>query len=493
MAGIKDILIPIKVEDLTIEKVMPYLPRIMDAFRSNSQKIRKDYDTYCLEHDILNKTRPHGDADVNNIVIEPHLAAMIDWKVGYIFGFPMKYAQSEEAQTDDIKYLNKYVRNWKRKVDRDVGMWAFATGVGYYFIEPRKRPFDTEHEAPFTVYCREADSCFKVKSAYAGNEPLFDVLYAKHEITDQEGRNTTIEYLDVYFPRDYYLLQKDSLVAGDFKVVDHQKKYYSKLPLVEKKLHNGIGIVSMFRSLQYALDMLSSNNLDNLQDVVNVIYKYKGIATGETAEAKTAFHRGVVKNGAIEIPYQSGTPFPADLEIESVDALKLEDVNIFKTDLKRTMYETAGVPLATSDTNSGGTTKSGSEVANGYENAYNRALDNVNDFIVADYELLEKMLWICNHTSNNKIDNLHASEIEIKYCLNLTDNILTKMQALVYAKEIGMPYNMALEKTKMSNDSDAEGKLWEAFAELQERKAQENSTNGNNGDNAPIDTTQRSV
>lgn len=488
MAGVKDILIPIKASELTIDKVMPYLPRITSEFKDNAEKIRRDFDYYCLNHDILKKQRPHGDSDSNNVVLEPHLTAMIDWKVGYIFGFPMKYAQSEEAQTDDIKYLNKYVRNWKRKVDRDVGMWAFATGVGYYFIEPRKRPFDTEHEAPFVIYCRDADTCFKVRSSYAGNEELFDVLYAKHTLTDENGRNTTVEYLDIYFPKEYYHLQKNSLVEGEYELVGSRRRYYRKLPLVEKKLHNGIGIVSMLKSMQFALDMISSNNMDNLQDVVNVIFKYKGISTGETAQEKTNFHRGVVKNGAIEIPYQSGAPFPADLEIESVDPLNLQDVGMFKAELKRTMYETAGVPLATSDTNSGGTTKSGSEVANGYENAYNRALDNVNDFIVADYELLEKMLWICKHTSNNKIDKLHASEIEIKYCLNLTDNILTKMQALVYANEIGMPYNMALEKTKMSNDSDAEGAIWKAFAELREQKAN-NGTNGATQTN----TTQRSV
>lgn len=488
MAGIKEIKIPLKASGLTIGAIMPYLPSVLEQFKDNAKQIRDDYDYYCLEHEILNKTRRYEDSFANNRIVEPHLAAMIDWKVGYIFGFPMKYAQSEEAQTDDIKYLNKYVRNWKRKVDRDVGMWAFATGVGYYFIEPKKRPFDTEHEAPFVIYCRDADTCVKVKSAYNGNEPLFDILYSSYEEKDKDGRSKTIEIIDVYLPSMYYQFIVNPLVNGEYKQVASKRRYYSKLPLVEKRLHNGIGLVSMLKSLQYALDMLSSNNLDNLQEVVNVIYKYKGISTGETNEAKTIFHRSVMKNGAIEIPYQQSAPFPADLEIESVDALNLEAVNVFKMDLKRTMYETAGVPLATSDTNSGGTTKSGSEVANGYENAYNRAIDNVNDFIIADYDLLEKMIWICQHTSGNKINNLHPSEIEIKYCLNLTDNILTKMQALVYAIEIGMPYNMALEKTKMSNDSDAEGAIWKAFAELQAKQ----SNNGTNGA-TQRNTTQRSV
>ena len=487
MAGIKDILIPIKPSELTIERVMPYFPSILSRFEDDAKTIRDDFDYYCLNHQILNKKRTYADAKENSIVLEPHLTSMIDWKLGYIFGSPMKYAQSEDSQTDDIKYLNKYVRNWKRKVDRDVGMWAFATGIGYYFIEPKKRPFDTEHEAPFVIYSRESDSCRKIKTAYNGNAPLFDMLYTTYEEQSANGVKTTYKVIDLYFPNWYYQLRTKSGSNRDFEIVDTKRRYYRKLPLVEKKLHNGIGIVAMLKSLQYALDSISSNNLDNLKEVVNVIYKYKGISTGETKEKKTAYHRSVVSSGAIEIPYLNGVPFQPDLELEHTDALNFADVQIFKNDIKRTAYETAGVPLATSDTNSGGTTKSGSEVANGYENAYNRALDNVNDFIVSDYELLDKMLWICNHTSNNKIDNLHSSEIEIKYCLNLTDNILTKMQSLQYAIEIGMPYSMALEKTKMSNDSDAEGKIWEDFANLKAKQE------GNNGATPRIDTTQRSV
>jgi hypothetical protein len=69
-------------------------------------------------------------------------------------------------------------------------------------------------------------------------------------------------------------------------------------------------------------------------------------------------------------------------------------------------------------------------------------------------------MWICKNTKGNTINNLSASEIEIKYSLNLTENMLTKSQ--YYGTFIQtMPPAMALRLTRLSNDPEAEGKLIE--------------------------------
>ena len=48
--GIKQIKIPIRVQDLTIEKVEPYLNTVFDLFERNAMAIRADYDKYCLNN-----------------------------------------------------------------------------------------------------------------------------------------------------------------------------------------------------------------------------------------------------------------------------------------------------------------------------------------------------------------------------------------------------------------------------------------------------------
>jgi hypothetical protein len=70
------------------------------------------------------------------------------------------------------------------------------------------------------------------------------------------------------------------------------------------------------------------------------------------------------------------------------------------------------------------------------------------------------------------MDNLAPSEIEIKYSLNLTDNMLTKSQS--YGTFIQtMPPAMALRYCRLSNDPEAEGKLIEQYMAEKEQKAQQ--------------------
>lgn len=485
MAGIKKILVPIKQSELTIEKVIPYLPTILQKFDENRLKIRADYETYCLQHDILLKERVHNDTDINNIVLEPHLMAMVDWKTGYVFGNPIKYAQTKDSNTDDITYLNKYARYAKRSaIDQEVGMWTYATGVGYYFIQPTEERVDVETQAPFELFCREADTCTKVYSSYNGKKPLFDLLYTTVEEIDEKGRHETFAIIDIYLPNDYYQYKcpatiNSTVTSVNFAQQAHQKRpIYKKLPLVEKRLNpNGIGIVAMAREMQKALDTIASNSIDNIQEVVNVIFKYKGLDMGKDDEELRAKHRAVRKNGAVLLPpAQKGFDAP-DLDIIKTGALDFSDVLSLSDNIKRAMYETVGVPLATNSTNSGGTTKSGSEVANGYDNAYNRALTDINNFLPADSDLLDRMLFICQNTANNKVNDLKLSEIEIKYSLNLNDNMQIKTQSLGTCIGVKMPPAMALRITRLSNDPEAEGKQWEEYmAKLDaeaERKAQE--------------------
>ncbi len=482
--GIPKIKIPIRVQDLTIDKVEQYLPIVFSKFEENAQAIRRDYDRYCLDHAILMKVRQHDDTDINNIVLIPDLKAMVDWKTGYVFGNPIKYAQNKSSDTDDISYLNKYVRSVaQRTIDKEVGKWAYATGVGYYFVEPKSESFDIETQAPYEIYCRESDTCAKVYSSFGGNKPLFDMLYTTYEEIQQDSTRKIVKVLDIYFPNALYTYEKRDLM--NWRMVNSQIRSNlggKPLPLVEKRWNSdGIGIVAMGESMQEAVDKLLSNGLDNIEDIVNEVFVYKNVNLGKTAEECSINHRAMKRNGAVVLNSQS-KDMPADLDTVSTKLNLAEVCELFSV-INGKFHSSLGIPMEMSNTNSGGTTKQGSEVANGYDNAYNRALDDINTFIKADTELLEKIMWICKNTPNNKMDNLAVSEIEIKYSLNLTDNMLSKTQS--YGTLIQtMPPAMALRICRMSNDPEAEGAIIEAspiyqafLASLQSKSQTQNQGN----------------
>ena len=478
--GIPQIKIPIRQGELTIEAVEPYLNSIFTSFENNARKIKSDYEKYCLNHSILGKSRAHEDTDINNIVLVPDLKAMVDWKTGYTFGNPIKYAQNKTNDTDDINYLNKYVRSaCQRAIDKEVGKWAYATGVGYYFIEPKSTKFDVENEAPYVLYHRNSDTCAKVYSAFSNNEPLFDILYTTYnKIVDEHEKE--IKVLDIYFPSVLYTYEKE-FGFEKWQRKDVKKRGMAKpLPLVEKRFNtDGIGIVAMGESLQDTIDKLLSNGLDNIEDIVNEIFVYKNVNLGDTPEAKAENHRKMKKSGALVLN-GSTKENPADVTTLSTK-LSLSEVRELFAIVDAKFHSTLGVPMEMSSTNSGGTTKSGSEVANGYDNAYNRALDDINTFIIADTDLLNKIMWICKNSAGNKINNLAASDIEIKYSLNLTDNILTKTQSYVNLVQCGVPHAIALRLCKLSNDPEAEGKIIEEYAQKKAELAMQNAqTNANN-------------
>lgn len=471
--GILKIKIPIKTSELTIEAVEPYLDSIFDQFEKNAKQIKEDYDTYCLDHPILSKVRAHEDTDINNIVLVPDLKAMVDWKSGYTYGNPIKYAQSKTNETDDINYLNKYVRSCcQRAIDKEVGKWAFATGVGYYFIEPRSDRFDIENEAPYVLYHKESDTCTKVYSAFNGNNALFDMIYTEYNKIENKLTIKT-KILDIYFPDVLYTYEKEP-ANGWIRKNTQSRGIRKPLPLVEKRFNtDGIGIVAMGKTLQNAVDKLLSNGLDNVEDIVNEIFVYKNVNLGATADEQSRNHKRMKKSGALVLNGGS-KEMPPDVDTISTK-LSLSEVRELFTIIDAKFHSSLGVPLEMSNTNSGGTTKSGSEVANGYDNAYNRALDDINTMMVADTELLDKIMWICKNTAGNKINNLATSEIEIKYSLNLTDNMLTKTQSYVNLVQVGVPHTIALRLCKLSNDPEAEGKIIEDYVAQKAQQAIEQS------------------
>jgi SPP1 family phage portal protein len=466
--GIPQIKIPIRQSELTIEAVEPYLESIFSQFNDISRQIKSDYDKYCLNHSIIGKVRPHGDTDVNNVVLVPDLKAMVDWKTGYTFGNPIKYAQSKTIETDDINYLNKYSRSvCQRAIDKEVGKWAFATGVGHYFIEPRSNSFNVEIEAPYVIYHRASDTCVKVYSAFGSNPALFDILFTTYTKIE-DGHDKEVNVYDIYFPATLYTYESE-FPHSKWKRTNTQSRGMAKpLPLVEKRSNtDGIGIVAMGETLQNSVDKLLSNGLDNVEDIVNEIFVYKNVNLGKTPEEQALNHQKMKKSGAVVLN-GGNKDAPADLDTISTK-LSLSEVRELFAIIDAKFHSSLGVPMEMSSTNSGGTTKSGSEVANGYDNAYNRALDDINTFITADTELLNKIMWICKNTKGNKINNLEASDIEIKYSLNLTDNILTKTQSYVNLVQSNVPPAIALRLCKLSNDPEAEGKIIEEYAE---KKAQ---------------------
>lgn len=451
--GVTKIKIPIRKDELTLKSVEPYLEYVLDTFRANASKIRKDYDEYLGKHNVLTKVRPYETDRINHRVVEPHLYAMVDFKCGYALGNPKEYAQREGLEGDDIIYLNKYWRDADgRTIDNDVAKWVYATGVGYYFIQPKSKVIDPINKAPFDLFCQPADTCAKVYSSYIGEEALFDIICTKiTKIVDGKKDEHTV--MSVYLPTIYAEYRHEEVSRKFTLIRTEDRLYYQMLPLVEKYYNNDrLGMVEIGRSLQDAIDGLASSSLDNIDDVVNLLYVFVNVSLGATADEKAENFRALKANGVVEL-LPSNPQFPADLKTLAVN-LNHADVNTVYKQLKSALYDCLGVPLQTASVGSGN--NAAAEAGAGWSNAYTVMLKDINSLIKGDIDLLEHILWICKETAGSKLNELASSDIEVKYNINRSENLLIKAQAWDYFQDV--PPALRAKWVGITNEPDAAGK-----------------------------------
>ena len=473
--GVTKIKIPIRADELTLDKVRPYLQYILTEFEKNKSKITKNYETYLGKHDVLGKVRPYDSDLINHRIVEPHLYAMVDFKCGYALGNPKEYAQREGFEGEDIIYLNKY---WKdadgRTVDNEVAKWVYATGVGYYFIQPKRKIVDINNKAPFELFCQPANTCAKIYSSYIGEEPLCDLICTTiKEIKDGKEQEYTV--MSLYLPYVYAEFKCSNLVSNRFELIRTvDREFYQMLPLVEKYSNSDrLGIVEVGKTLQDAIDNLASSSLDNIDDVVNLLYIFVNVSLGSTPEEKAENFRLLKQNGVVEL-LPSNPQFPADLKTLAIN-LNHADVHTVYKQLKEALYDCLGVPLQTASVGSGN--NAAAEAGAGWANAYTVMLKDINSLIKGDIDLLEHILFICKESQGSKVKNISASDIDVKYNINRSENLLIKAQAWDYFQDV--PPVLRAKWVGITNEPDAAGKAIEEYKDKLATQEAQNQINSN--------------
>lgn len=467
--GLQKIKIPVKQEELSIEAITPYLQTILNQFNANSVKITSDYNQYLGEHSILSKKRTYdSDSGVNNIVSEPHLLAMVNFKVGYLLGIPKEYALNSNGNNTEVETLHKIFKDCDlRTVCDDVAQWLYATGVGYYFIQPKSTLPKNADESPFEVFCQPSNTCCKVYSSYIGEKPLFDCIFT--EVTRQTKTSLSQKFtiIDIYLPNAFYEFEvlNKSVPKQQNLVRAEERPLYHFLPLVEQFANRDrLGIVSVGETLQHAIDKITSNELDNIDEVVNQLYVFVNVMLGKDNAEKLDNFNSMKKNGVAEI-LPSNPQFPADLKTLATN-LDHKNIMTLKEELTQVLYDCCGVPLASSSVTSGGDTQGARQLGNGWENAYTVILKEINSLSKADRELLKIALWICKQSPYTAINELNASDIEIKYNINRSNNLLTKTQSyvnLVQNEKAPVPAKIAMQICELTSDPETVGRAIEEY------------------------------
>lgn len=348
--------------------------------------------------------------------------------------------------------------------------WSYATGVGVTSVEPRtdiifadgsyatkEQGFDIDNEAPYTYESLDPTENFVVYSSGRSKEPLFCVSVVETDVG--ENKIIKLQYKITIETRYAYFECYTSKSYGGFdKVRFINTKYFKQLPFDEhSKDENRMGLVELNKDSFNAINTLLSNIEDMVVDNANMLFVFKNTDVSQEAIDKmkesgavvisdTPDNRGGgnadIKTITIEIPFNGFIDYTESLLVPS--------------------YDIAGVPLASGQVTSGGDTGQARLLGGGWNNAYTIIKNDMNSLLLCDYDMLKLMLYVCKLYESCPIDKLNASQVDIKYRINQSDNFLVKAQGINQLYATNMPKDIILKYAGISSDIGTEGAQWEA-------------------------------
>lgn len=490
--GRKKITIPVSKNDFNenpLRYIKHYLSNVVSINTQNKEESEELKKIYSGMQDIWNKVRLNDDNRNNNKVSVNHIFRQVEFKKGFMVGNPIDYSLAvSDKSTDDLTYLQKYFKD-SGKASKDIDKYEdlYVCGISEQFIIPKTYDFDPNGEAPFELYNIEVGNAFKVFSNDITKSPLFDVVISE---TINKNFSKKKQY-DVYFinPSDnytYHVLFESGKIWSKVMSTTEKltKQPYKYLPLIESELNkNRMGIVELVISIQDALNLIHSNQIDDIIDFVNAYIVFENQQMGKDWEDKVKKFR---KLRAISI--KSNNPqLPAKVSMLK-ETLQHTEINASYEMIKKEMYDIVAVPQSSGNVTSGGDTGEARILGNGWESAQNQAKVDITYSLQYEYELLFKVISACKEKSVTTIGDIYASDIDIKYSINMSNNILTKTQALQNLYAMHMPYEESLGIVGITSDNHGLAEKWAKFDEeaktismkMQTKNLGENNENNNN-------------
>lgn len=456
---------------MTVAKVAELLPKVVAQQRVNAEKIQTlmDYSDGSRQK-IDAKTRENILlSHESHIVKENPGYTMVTFKEGFLLGQKKDISHKENVDHEELKYLDRYLSDVSfHKHEIIVKNNVYACGVGVSYVAHRtdiirnialgrakfkneREGYDVENDAPFiyeamnprknaVVYTdligqRDKDLfCFSIKS---------DNFYGS--LIHPDIQVWTREWRAVFSTKD----GKYAVKSGTLK---KHPQNLQILPMTEFSLNeNRVGIIEISKYMIDALQFISSTAVDNLDDLVNQLLVFINADVDEI-DARKAKEAGALAIG-------SRNNLKAEL-ISIVAKLDYKSVMELFEQIETRMYDMVGVAKASTKSSSGGDTGEARMLGGGWHNARIVANRDILSFEDSDRAELKKMVAVCRTNPDNPIRELSVNQLNIKYNMTLSDNILAKTQSMQNLNDIGFPLEDILKAVPIVNDISSVAKRW---------------------------------
>ena len=462
--GRKNIVINCSVEEFyanPVKVIKDNLANILSAHRQNCEEM--DYLNNYIKgkQDILNKTRANSDTVINNKHVSNLAWEFVNFKKGYYVGKPLKYVDLNTEENSQMKYFNRYLRN-QNKSSKDLIKYEnmLITGIAYTMTIPKKVAYDNEYESPFTYTILNNNDVCVVKSNDISRTKLFSMCFSR--MKDATGGSDYYIYT-IYYGNNVLELEYKS---GDLNLIKKAVMPISDCITEYQLNEQRMGVFEPVLIALNSINKINSDQLDQFEENINSYLTFENVDVASIIENIDEFRRKrilVVNTNNVETPAKIGS---VNVQVEQ------NPINEKLRELKQETYDIIAVPMPTSSTGQG-VSGEAQVYGGGWENA--QTIAHVDTLYTMQYESedLYKFIEICKNGVDSKVSNLVPSDIEIKYTINKSNNMMVKSQSLKYFLDGGFTREQALTFCEITDDPQNEGKIADKNYENQIRTEME--------------------
>ena len=451
-----------------------YLNQTIGIFNANVSDIETLHEYYLGNQSIFSKLRK-DESLINNKVVENHIYKQVNFKVGFMYGNPLEYTITNEKKidTDDMTYLNSYLNDVnKASLDIEKAQDLYEFGVAYQRLIPRRQKlseYDIESEAPFELVNMPVKQTCVVYSNDIPNEPLFGMVISDDRNTENYKSFKTVQ---IYMPYRRIVYKNNIFVQP----IEDIPQPYSYIPIQEFCLNKDrIGIIEIGVQLQNLINNIDSSQMDGIEEEINSFI----VMINQRVDEDFMNLIKTLKRERVLVLNTQNPQTPADLKLVSTK-LDQGSTNQFYERVLKALYDIVAVPQASGNVTSGGDTGQARLLGNGWESAQNQAQVDQQYLIKYERELLKNIIKICKLTEKCPVNEINASDVAIKFNINMSNNLLVKAEALKMLNEALVPEKAILSICGITKDVDGLGDDWKKNKQNQAQIEQQNNNQGIN-------------
>ena len=391
---------------------------------------------------ILAKMRADG-STINNVEVTNYAHEIIQFKKGFTVGKPLKYINNGQDKNDEMSILVQYINCIdKSSLDLDKYENIYTTGVAYTFTISQKKKYDIEEEAPFIYKVLDNDKVFMVYADDTLETELFSCIISK---TKNELNQDVDTYTCYVSNGTVYILRYNSSTIDYYDLIE-TKSINIDQPITEYCLNQSrLGVFEPILSQLNSFNTIRSNQLDDIEQFVNAFLIFINQNAKEVMDNIKDF-----RDKRVLVVKSNNPQMPADVKTLTMQ-LDHQNINQLYENSKTDAFNIVGVPMATSNTGQG-VSGEAQTYGGGWENA--QAISSIETAYIKRFEKrdLKKFIKLCKLDNNSSISSLVAKNIDIKYTINKSNNILVKAQAFKYFIDANFTAEVALELADVCDD-----------------------------------------